>query len=182
MRKAHPKYSKQLPKQSKISPAAQPSLADRSQAPASTIDEYIEKQRGTVNSLTLRSLFRSLPSLSGKSLQAVTEGRYDLVIHIDQLKKIVLSPEVRLAKDPLPRQWAEATLALNYVIKGADIIPDFVQGIGLADDECLVRRVFERNPNLLKPPVVSRSTPGQRHPRTHNKTRIKSPAPRPTAA
>jgi uncharacterized membrane protein YkvA (DUF1232 family) len=42
----------------------------------------------------------------------------------------------------------EAGVAVDYLIRGVDAIPDFVEGIGLADDEIIVRRVLERNPSI----------------------------------
>lgn len=113
-----------------------------------TIDRYIEDQSRRISPGKLREMQRFLPALSAKALQAVTEGRYEMVLDIDRLKKIAGSKKLGRMKKRLPRAWAEAGVALDYLVKGVDLIPDFIEGIGLADDEVIIRRVMERNPSL----------------------------------
>lgn len=50
----------------------------------------------------------------------------------------------------MPRQWVEAGGDVDYLVKGFDAIPDAVEGIDLADDEIIVKRVMERNPDLAE--------------------------------
>jgi uncharacterized membrane protein YkvA (DUF1232 family) len=114
---------------------------------AESIDEYIDRNRRAMSTSKMSRIRELLPALSSKALQAVTEGRYDLVIHIDMLKRAV-GAGGRKGKKPLTREMEEAGVAVDYLIRGVDAIPDFVEGIGLADDEIIVRRVLERNPSI----------------------------------
>jgi len=115
---------------------------------ATSIDEYIEAHRGSLSASELKDMRRFLPALAQKAAQAETEERNELAGHIDRLLDILNSPSIEEVKDPLPQAWAELGVAVRYLLKGVDIIPDFVKGIGLADDEWIVRRVMERNPEL----------------------------------
>ena len=117
---------------------------------ATSIDEYIEMHRSSLSAADLKDMRRFLPGLARKAEQAQGEGRTDLVARIDKLMDIVNSPAMQEVTDPLPQSWAELGVAVRYLLKGIDIIPDFVKGIGLADDEWIVRRVTERNPGLAK--------------------------------
>lgn len=115
---------------------------------AISLDEYIVTHRGSVSAADLRGLQRFLPGLARKAEQARLEGREELVAQIDYLMDLVNSPLLEDVTDPLPAAWAEFGIAVQYLLKGVDLIPDFVEGIGLADDEWVVRRVLERNPEL----------------------------------
>ena len=117
---------------------------------ATSIDEYIKMHRGSLSAADLKDMRRFLPGLARKAEQAQGEGRSDLVARIDKLMDIVNSPSIQEVTDPLPLAWAELGVAVRYLLKGIDLIPDFVKGIGLADDEWIVRRVMERNPELSK--------------------------------
>jgi len=117
---------------------------------ATSIDEYIEMHRGSLTASDLKDMRRFLPGLARKAEQAQSEGLADLVARIDKLMDIVNSPAIQEVNDPLPQAWAELGVAVRYLLKGVDIIPDFVKGIGLSDDEWIVRRVMERNPDLVK--------------------------------
>lgn len=117
---------------------------------ATSIDEYIEMHRGSLTASDLKDMRRFLPGLARKAVQAEREGRRDLVARIDKLMDIVNSSSIQEVTDPLPQAWAELGVAARYLLKGVDIIPDFVKGIGLSDDEWIVRRVMERNPGLTE--------------------------------
>jgi uncharacterized membrane protein YkvA (DUF1232 family) len=104
--------------------------------------------RGSLTSSDLKDMRRFLPGLARKAVQAEREGRRDLVARIDKLMDIVNSSSIQEVTDPLPQAWAELGVAVRYLLKGVDIISDFVNGIGLSDDEWIVRRVMERNPGL----------------------------------
>lgn len=115
---------------------------------AMTIDQYIEEESEKMTPSEFRAMREFFPQLSSKALQAVAEGRYEMVLDIDRLKKIASGTEISPAQRKLHRDLAEVGVALRYLIKGVDLIPDFVEGIGLADDEEVIRRVALRNPKL----------------------------------
>ncbi len=116
---------------------------------AVSTDEFIIANSRSLTAGELRGLRRHVVALDKKKKAAETQGRHDLARGITRLASILSSPQVTDAADPLPRHLAEAGAALLYVLKGVDIIPDTVPGLGLADDEWIVVRVLQRNPELL---------------------------------
>lgn len=118
---------------------------------AISIDEYIESQARTMKAEELRELRRFLPALAEKKTAALAQQREKLVQGIDMLADLLPSAAVEKASDPLPRHLAELGVAARYVIKGVDIIPDNLPELGLADDEWIVGRVMQRNPELRSP-------------------------------
>lgn len=118
---------------------------------AVSTDEFINKQSRSLTADELRGLRRFVGALDQKKKTAVTQGHHDLAQGIATLATILASADVTEASDPLPPHLAEAGAALRYVLKGIDIIPDSVPGLGLADDEWIVVRVLQRNPSLCSP-------------------------------
>jgi uncharacterized membrane protein YkvA (DUF1232 family) len=116
---------------------------------AISIDEYIENQARTMKAEELRELRRFLPALAEKKAAALAQKREKLVWGIDMLADLVPSAAVERATDPLPQHLAELGVAARYVLKGIDIIPDTLPELGLADDEWIVSRVMQRNPQLI---------------------------------
>lgn len=115
---------------------------------AVSLDEYIQTQSNSITADGLRELRKFLPALDQKRKEAEARHHKDLAEGIAVLNLVLNSDTVTGAKDPLPLELAEAGAALRYVLKGVDIIPDSVPGLGLADDEWIVRRVLSRNPGL----------------------------------
>lgn len=119
--------------------------------PAVSTDEFIIRQSHDTTADELRGLRRFIAALDQKKKAAETDGRPELAVGIATLGTWLSSAEVTDATDPLPPHLAEAGAALRYVLKGIDIIPDSVPGLGLADDEWIVTRVLQRNPALRAP-------------------------------
>lgn len=115
---------------------------------AVSIDEYIRAQSRSITADELRGLRKFAPALETKRSGAAAQGHGDLAQGIAALAEVLGSNAVTGASDPLPGDLAEAGAALRYVLKGIDIIPDSVPGLGLADDEWIVARVLQRNPSL----------------------------------
>jgi uncharacterized membrane protein YkvA (DUF1232 family) len=115
---------------------------------AISIDEYIENQARSMKAEDLRELRRFLPALAEKKSAALAQKREKLVRGIDMLAGLLPSAAVERATDPLPHHLAELGVAARYVLKGIDIIPDTLPELGLADDEWIVGRVMQRNPEL----------------------------------
>ncbi len=118
---------------------------------AVSIDEYIHAQSRSMTADELRGLRKFDEALDKKRKEAGSQGHGDLAQGIAELAAVLHSSGVSGASDPLPRDLAEAGAALRYVLKGVDIIPDSVPGLGLADDEWMVTRVLKRNPSLRQP-------------------------------
>lgn len=119
--------------------------------PAVSTDEFIVRQSRDTTADELRGLRRFIGALDQKKKAAETDGHPQLAEGIATLGTWLSSADVTDAADPLPPHLAEAGAALRYVLKGIDIIPDSVPGLGLADDEWIVRRVLQRNPALCGP-------------------------------
>jgi len=115
---------------------------------AISIDEYIENQARSMKADELRELRRFLPALAEKKNAALAQKREKLVRGIDMLSDLLPSAAVERANDPLPQHLAELGVAARYVLKGIDIIPDTLPELGLADDEWIVSRIMQRNPQL----------------------------------
>ncbi len=117
---------------------------------AVSIDEFISARSLGMTADELRGLRRFVPALVEKKKNATVQGHDDLARGIAVLGAVLASSAVTNAADPLPRHLAEAGAALSYVLKGIDIIPDSVPGLGLADDAWIVARVLQRNPELAE--------------------------------
>lgn len=119
--------------------------------PAVSTDEFIIQQSLAITAGALRDLRRFEHALEEKKRAAEVGGHSELARGIAELRTVLGSAEVSEATDPLPPHLAEAGAALRYVLKGFDIIPDSVPGLGLTDDEWIVVRVLQRNPGLREP-------------------------------
>jgi len=115
---------------------------------APSIDDYIQLQAQAFTSAHLKELALFSPAMNAKLATPQAVKRLEFQQQARLLLKILHSDEVRLARDPLPIHLAEIGVAARYLLTGADLIPDQVPEIGLADDEIIIRRVFSRNPEL----------------------------------
>lgn len=115
---------------------------------AVSIDEYIDRHRAEFRAGNLNELRNLLPQLREKGAAAAAAGEDQLSKDAIVLERVIASGEAAHAGDPLPVHLAEAGVAASYLLKGVDIIPDFLPEIGFCDDACIVARVLERNPSL----------------------------------
>lgn len=115
---------------------------------AVSLDEYIEHLKSGFHAADLRALRAFVPKLREKAAAAGRDGQADLVEGVNVLERVLLSDDVERSADPLPAHLAEAGVAAAYLLKGVDIIPDVVPGIGFSDDAWVVARVLQRNPAL----------------------------------
>ena len=117
---------------------------------AVSIDEYIESRRMKMSADEWRGLGRHLQAFERKAEQAAAENRLKLLHGIRLMVDVLASRELAALRDPLPADVAELGVAADYLLKGFDLIPDSLAGIGLSDDEWVVVRVLQRNPGLLE--------------------------------
>jgi len=96
----------------------------------------------------LRGLRGLTGAIMAKLLTEQGRQHHDLHQGVKRLVAVLESDEVAGAGDPLPQHLAEAGVAARYILKGADIIPDWMPEIGLTDDARVVARVLARNPEL----------------------------------
>jgi hypothetical protein len=110
-----------------------------------TIDEYIENQRQRVSSTDLRVLRTFTDRLLDKLKESNAGEHPGLSEAVHVLVRVLESPSVQRAKDPLPGWLAEVAVAAGYLLKRFDLIPDHIAEIGLVDDALILERVIERN-------------------------------------
>jgi len=115
-----------------------------------SIDEFIEDQCQYLNSIDLQAL----GSFSGRLFEKLGDIRLDLYPGLDEAVQIVARvielPGVQETQDPLPQWLAEIVFAAGYLLKEADLIPDHIPEIGLADDTLVLRRIIVRNETELR--------------------------------
>ncbi len=115
---------------------------------AISLDEYIETERSGMTADHLRKLSGFSARIFAKLATEQARQHHDLHEGADSLMRLVASEQVAGCADPLPPHLAEAGVAIAYLLKSVDFIPDSIPEIGLTDDARVVARVFERNPEL----------------------------------
>ena len=115
---------------------------------AISFDEYIEAGRAAICADDVRRLAGFRTQLDAKLECDQARQHRDLHEGVEVIFRFLTSPTALEASDPLPADLAEAVVALNYVLKGIDLIPDTVPEIGMTDDARLVARVLARNPTI----------------------------------
>lgn len=124
---------------------------------AVSLDDYIESRCPSITADSLRELGRHLRAFERKAEQAGVENRVELLRGIQLMVDMFASRELTEMEDPLPGDVAELGVAAHYLLKGFDLIPDSLTGIGLADDEWIVVRVLQRHPGLPQRTWTQRS-------------------------
>ncbi|MFZ4775508.1 MAG: DUF1232 domain-containing protein [Terrimicrobiaceae bacterium] len=115
---------------------------------AISLDEYIEAERAGMTADRLRELSGFGARIFAKLATEQARQHHDLHEGAESLMRLIGTQAVQHCSDPLPVHLAEAGVALSYLLKGVDIIPDSIPEIGLTDDARVVARVLARNPEL----------------------------------
>jgi len=115
---------------------------------AISLDEYIETERAHVTAERLRELSGFGAQIFAKLATEQAKQHHDLHEGTESLMRLIESDQAKHSTDPLPAYLAEAGVALGYLLKGVDLIPDSIPEIGLTDDARIVARVIDRNPEL----------------------------------
>ncbi len=114
-----------------------------------SIDDYIEAESATMSAKKLKELSSMTRQMREKLTTEQARQHFDLHEATDILVRLLESEKVANCEDPLTASLAEAGVAAAYLLKGVDLIPDWVPEIGLTDDARVVARVLSRNPDLL---------------------------------
>jgi uncharacterized membrane protein YkvA (DUF1232 family) len=112
------------------------------------LDDYIQKASLTMTADHLRELAGMTRQMREKLTMEQARQHFDLHEGTDVLVRLLESEVVAGCTDPLPVWLAEAGVAAAYLLKGVDLIPDWIPEIGLTDDARIVARVLDRNPGL----------------------------------
>ncbi|MFZ4681943.1 MAG: DUF1232 domain-containing protein [Terrimicrobiaceae bacterium] len=114
------------------------------------LDKFLDESRSEISVDEIRRLGGLAAQVEAKLATEQARQHHDLQSGVRMLMDYILSGPARDAVDPLPRQLAEAGVAIRYVLEGSDFIPDYLPEIGMTDDARLVARVIERNPELAR--------------------------------
>ncbi len=117
---------------------------------AISIDEYIEGARDGITADAVRRVPFLKQQVEAKLQSDQAISHRDLCDGVKAIYRFLASAEAQNADDPLPRIVAEATVALNYFLKGFDLIPDSIPEIGLVDDARVIACVLARNPSIYQ--------------------------------
>ncbi len=115
---------------------------------ALTIDEFIETQRDSFDGSELRRFVGFAHRVRAKLEEPGVELQPGFAEEAERLLVALERANADGVSDPLPDDLREAGVAVRYLLKGADLIPDSVPEIGFVDDARLVSRVVERNENF----------------------------------
>jgi len=114
-----------------------------------SIDEFIDRESRAMDAETLRKIAGMTQQMREKLNTDQARQHRDLHEATDVLVRFLESAEVAGCSDPLPTSHAEAGVAAAYLLKGVDLIPDWMPEIGLTDDARILSCVRERNPELF---------------------------------
>jgi len=117
---------------------------------AISLDDFIDESRAEMSAAEIRELATFRVQVEAKLATEQARQHHDLQAGIGILFHFITSPEAQRAEDPLPQDIAEAGVAIRYLLKGIDFIPDSIPEIGMTDDARLVARVLDRNPRLIQ--------------------------------
>jgi uncharacterized membrane protein YkvA (DUF1232 family) len=108
------------------------------------IANYVSDGGALVTPEQAESFRQRLPALRIKAAGINAEELPHLSAQVEFLAQVVEDVlDGRWHKLPF-RALGEAIFALNYVLKGSDIIPDVVPALGFTDDSSVVRAVLTR--------------------------------------
>ncbi len=113
-----------------------------------SLDEFIAQEAVHMTAKNLRQLAGMTRQMREKLTTEQARQHFDLHEGTDILVRLLESEEVANCNDPLPAKLAEVGVAASYLLKGVDLIPDWIPEIGLTDDARIVARVLARNPEL----------------------------------
>jgi uncharacterized membrane protein YkvA (DUF1232 family) len=106
------------------------------------IANYVLQGATKITPLTVKKLLHELPLLKLEFTQIQAPKFPHLVDQLTFLADVV-EDFAEGAADEMPyKAIAEATFALLYAHKRADLIPDFIPDLGRADDSAVVRSVL----------------------------------------
>lgn len=115
---------------------------------AISLDEYLESERDGITAAHLRELSGFSSQIFAKLASEQARQHHDLHAGTSRLMQVIAPDKVGEYSDPLPVHLAEAGVALSYLLKGVDLIPDSIPEIGLTDDARVVARVIARHPEF----------------------------------
>ena len=110
------------------------------------MNQFVTHGASKITPRELEEVVRAIPTLRAEwTAQVDHEAFPKLAEQLDFLARLVEDFEAGLEKDLPYEAVSEAAFALVYFHREIDIIPDFIPGIGYADDAAVVETVLNRN-------------------------------------
>jgi uncharacterized membrane protein YkvA (DUF1232 family) len=108
--------------------------------------QFVTHGASQITPREVEEVVRAIPTLRAEwTAQVDHEAFPNLADQLDFLARLVEDFEAGLEKDIPFEAVSEAAFALVYFHREIDIIPDFIPGIGYADDAAVVETVLERH-------------------------------------
>jgi uncharacterized membrane protein YkvA (DUF1232 family) len=112
--------------------------------------EFVTHGASQITPREVEEVVRAIPMLRAEWTMQVDHRAFpNLANQLDFLARVVEDFEAGLEKDIPFEAASEAAFALVYFHREIDIIPDFIPGIGYADDAAVVETVLERHDEVF---------------------------------
>lgn len=109
------------------------------------VTEFIEAGARKMTPKSVESFRNHLPDIHFKMASIDAPECPHLVPQIEFLTRFVEDFADGVWKESPYVTCAEALFALSYLLKGVDVIPDSLPGIGFSDDSAIIREVLARS-------------------------------------
>ncbi len=109
------------------------------------LEEYISHGSRKMSGRDLEGFREHLPALQLKLIEIHAPKQPHLIKQVELLIRFVEDVADGVWKSAPYVTLAEALFALDYLLKGVDIIPDSIPGIGYSDDSGIVRSILARS-------------------------------------
>jgi uncharacterized membrane protein YkvA (DUF1232 family) len=124
-----------------------PRFTDFKKTMTSEITDFIKSQARALSIANIDRLIVDLPALRERFAKIQQQTYPCLAEQLQFLSRVV---EDQVVRDPAAEMVGEAALALLYFQRATDLIPDSIPGVGLLDDEMIVRIVLGRHEQAFK--------------------------------
>lgn len=114
------------------------------------MNEFVAHGASKITPRELEEVVRAIPLLRAEWTTKVDHDAFPcLAEQLDFVARLVEDFSAGLEKDIPFEAAAEAAFALVYFHREIDIIPDFIPGIGYADDAAVVDTILQRHDDVF---------------------------------
>jgi uncharacterized membrane protein YkvA (DUF1232 family) len=122
-------------------------FTDFKETMTSEITGFIQSQARALSIADIDRLIVDLPALCERFAEIPAQTYPYLAEQLQFLSRVV---EDQFVREPAAEMVGEAAFALLYFRRATDLIPDSIPGMGLLDDELIVRIVLGRHEQAFK--------------------------------